>query len=66
MTEADAKEIYSRWRKRTPCYLTDKFDKWFEGNGWFGMQDGWGRESTCGKYAMVVTEKSIRLIEYNK
>ena len=65
MTNEQASDIYMRWRQRTTSVLRDQFDKMFEGTQWLLGNEGWGRVSNCGKFVMVVTEKSIRLVEPN-
>lgn len=63
MNQEQASNIYYRWRDRTTPTLRDKFDKMFEMQSWLTGPEGWGRVSKCGKFVMIVTEKSIRLVE---
>ncbi len=65
MSQEEASEIYYRWRRRATSVVRVQFDKMFEDQPWIQGEPGWGRCSKCGKFVVVVTEKSIRLIEPN-
>jgi len=66
LAQEEASEIYYKWRRRATSDLRMQFDKMFEDQPWIEGGPGWGRCSKCGKFVMVVTEKSIRLIEPNR